>query len=82
VICLLSPQRIIVGGGVAKQPTLLALVRGQVRSLLAGYLRAPELTDPGATERYIVPPALGDCAGVIGAIELAWGAVGDGQADG
>ena len=71
VICLLSPQRIIIGGGVAKQPTLLPLTRRKVRELLAGYLRAPELTDPDETDRYIVPPGLADCAGVIGAIELA-----------
>jgi fructokinase len=71
VICLLSPQRIIVGGGVARQPALLPLVRGQVRDLLAGYLRAPELTDPGETDRYIVPPGLAGGSGVIGAIELA-----------
>ena len=82
VICLLSPQRIIVGGGVAKQPALLPLVRRQVRDLLAGYLRAPELTDPDAIERFIVPPALGDCSGAIGAIELAQGAADGGQAGG
>ena len=71
VICVLSPQRIIIGGGVAKQPRLLPLARQRVRALLAGYLRAPELTEPDAIERYIVPPGLGDGSGVIGAIELA-----------
>jgi fructokinase len=72
VVCLLSPQRIIIGGGVAKQPTLLPLVRQRLRELLAGYLRAPELTEPYAIDRFIVPPQLGGDAGVIGAIELAW----------
>jgi fructokinase len=71
VVCLLSPQRIIIGGGVAKQPTLLPMVRQRLRELLAGYLRAPELTEPDAMDRYIVPPQLGGDAGVIGAIELA-----------
>jgi fructokinase len=71
VICVLSPQRIIVGGGVAKHPTLLPLVRRRVRELLAGYLRAPELTEPDASDRYITPPGLGDCSGVIGALGLA-----------
>ncbi len=71
VICMLSPQRIIIGGGVAKQPTLLPLARQRVRELLAGYLRAPELTDPDGIDRYIVTPDLGGSAGVIGAIELA-----------
>ncbi len=71
VVCLLSPQRIIVGGGVARQPSLLPLVRRRLRELLAGYLRAPELTDAGAIDGYVVAPGLGGNAGVIGAIELA-----------
>jgi fructokinase len=71
VVCVLSPQRIIVGGGVAKQPALLPMVRQRLRELLAGYLRAPELTEPDAIGRYIVSPQLGGDAGVIGAIELA-----------
>jgi fructokinase len=69
VICTLSPQRIILGGGVPKQPTLLPLVRDQVRTLLAGYIDADELDD--GLDEFIVPPALGDRAGVLGAIELA-----------
>jgi fructokinase len=72
VVCLLSPQRIIIGGGVASQPTLLPMARQRLRELLAGYLRAPELTEPQATDHYIVPPRLGGEAGVIGAIQLAW----------
>jgi fructokinase len=76
LVCALSPQRIIIGGGVAKQPELLPLVRQRVRELLAGYLRAPELTEPDATDRYIVPPGLADGSGVIGAIELARDAAG------
>lgn len=71
VVCMLSPQRIIIGGGVAGQPTLLPLVRRRLLELLAGYLRAPELTDPDAADRYIVAPQLGGDAGVTGAIELA-----------
>jgi fructokinase len=69
--CVLSPRRIIIGGGVAKQPALLPRVRRRLRELLAGYLRAPELTEPEATDRYIMTPGLGDRAGVIGALELA-----------
>ena len=61
VICTLSPQLVILGGGVMKQPSLLEAVRSRVRELLAGYVAAPE----------IVAPALGDRAGVLGAIELA-----------
>jgi predicted NBD/HSP70 family sugar kinase len=71
-VCLLSPQRIIIGGGVAKQPTLLPMARQRLRELLAGYLRVPELTEPQAMDGYIVPPKLGGETGVIGAIQLAW----------
>jgi fructokinase len=69
VICIVSPQRVILGGGVMKQPSLLPLVRARVRELLAGYIVAPALAD--GVDEYIVGPALGDRAGVLGAIELA-----------
>jgi fructokinase len=69
VICVASPQRVILGGGVMKQPSLLPLVRARVRELLAGYIVAPELAE--GLDEYIVGPALGDRAGVLGAIELA-----------
>jgi fructokinase len=69
VICIASPQRVILGGGVMKQPTLLPLVRSRVQALLAGYVSAPELAT-GIGE-YLVAPALGDRSGVLGAIELA-----------
>jgi fructokinase len=71
VICALSPQRIILGGGVLKQPTLLPLLRDRLIELLGQYLDTPELTRPEEIEQYIVPPGLGDLAGVLGAIELA-----------
>jgi fructokinase len=69
VICVLSPERIVLGGGVMKQSRLLPLVRTRVRELLAGYVDTPDL------DEYLVPPALGDRAGVLGAIELARHAV-------
>jgi len=69
VTCVLSPERVVLGGGVMQQPTLLPLVRARVRELLAGYFDAPELG--GDLGDYIVAPALGDRAGVLGALELA-----------
>jgi fructokinase len=69
VITVLSPQRVILGGGVMKQPSLLPLVRTRTRELLAGYIAVPELSD--GLDEYIVGPVLGDRAGVLGAIELA-----------
>jgi fructokinase len=61
VIAVLSPQLIILGGGVMKEPTLLGRVSTRVSELAAGYFEIPD----------IVPPALGDRAGVVGALELA-----------
>jgi fructokinase len=69
VICTLSPQRLIVGGGVMKQPTLLPRIRTHVRELAAGYFDSPEFGEQ--IDGYIVPPALGDMAGALGALELA-----------
>jgi fructokinase len=69
VIAVLSPQRIIVGGGVMKEPSLLPRVRRSVVELAAGYFDVAELSD--GIDEYIVPPALGDRAGVVGALELA-----------
>jgi fructokinase len=64
-----SPERIILGGGVMKEATLLARVQGRLRELLAGYFDAPELKD--RIGDFVVRPGLGDRAGVLGAIALA-----------
>jgi fructokinase len=69
IICILSPQRVILGGGVMKQRHLFPLVRRRVQELLNGYLQAPAILD--RIDDYIVPPALGSRAGVLGAIALA-----------
>ena len=69
VTCVLSPERIVLGGGVMTQPTLLPLVRARVGELLGGYFAAPTLSDDLAG--YIVAPALEGRAGVLGALELA-----------
>jgi fructokinase len=74
IICILSPERIIMGGGVMEQRQLFPLVRGRVRELLNGYLQAPAILD--RIDEYIVPPRLGNRAGVLGAIALAQQAAG------
>ena len=61
VIAVLSPRRIVVGGGVMRRPALLARVRADVDATLGGYVRAAEL----------VAPALGERAGVLGGLALA-----------
>jgi fructokinase len=69
LVCTLSPQRVILGGGVMKQPSLMSLVRREAQELLNGYIQAPEITE--RIEQYIVAPDLGENAGVLGAIALA-----------
>jgi fructokinase len=69
LILTLSPERIILGGGVMARRHLFPLIRTRVQRLLAGYVTAPAVLDE--IDRYIVPPALGDRAGVLGAIALA-----------
>jgi fructokinase len=69
VICTLSPQRIILGGGVMNCPSLLPLIRRRLQKVIAGYLDAPELSQE--LEEYVVAPVLADRAGVLGALELA-----------
>ena len=68
-ITVLSPQRIIIGGGVMQEERLFPLVRREVQSLLNKYIAAPEILED--IDGYIVPPALGGQAGVLGAIALA-----------
>jgi fructokinase len=73
-ICTLSPQRIVLGGGVMEQMQLFPLIHQEVPGLLNGYVQAPAILDEIAG--YIVPPGLGNRAGVLGAIALAERAAG------
>ena len=68
-ICTLSPQRIILGGGVMQQKILLALIHKKVKELINIYINVPELVDD--IEKFIVLPGLGNRSGILGAIALA-----------
>jgi fructokinase len=68
-VCTLSPQRIILGGGVMQQPHLFDLIREELLRLLNGYIQIEEVT--GSLDRFIIPPRLGSRAGVLGALVLA-----------
>jgi fructokinase len=69
IVSVVSPHRVILGGGVTQRPSLLPIVRRCLRELIAGYLDTPLLN--ARIDDYIVPPALGDEAGVLGGIALA-----------
>lgn len=68
-ICTMSPQRIIMGGGVMSRHHLFPLIRAKVQELLNDYVQAPAILKD--IDTYIVPPGLGGRAGVLGAIALA-----------
>ena len=63
------PDRIVFGGGVMKAPGLIDRLRKATRPLLAGYISAAPVS--GDLSDYIVPPALGDRAGITGALAMA-----------
>jgi len=69
LITSISPQRVILGGGVMQQPQIFSLLRNKVQRLLNGYVQSPAILV--GIDGYIVPPALGSRAGVLGAIALA-----------
>lgn len=69
IVCVASPHRVIVDGGVMQRTLLLAIVRVRLRQLIAGYLDSPLLGEQ--IDSYLVRPDLGDRAGVLGAIALA-----------
>ncbi|MBN1304497.1 MAG: ROK family protein [Anaerolineales bacterium] len=68
-ICVLSPQRIILGGGVSSQQQLLPMVHQKVLEILNGYIQSPLILNH--IDEYIVPVALEGKAGILGAFVMA-----------
>jgi len=68
-IMTLSPQRIIIGGGVGGRDGLLPVIRKNVQTILNGYVQSLAITKN--IDEYIVHPGLGSRAGMLGAIALA-----------
>lgn len=66
-IMLLSPQKIILGGGVMHQEQLFPLIRAKVKDMVNGYINTKELAD---MDHYIVPASLHDDQGIMGCIKL------------
>lgn len=62
---ILSPEKIILGGGVMKQTKMLKLIKKEFMELLVDYVKIPMI------DQYIVLPSLGDDAGIIGGLILA-----------
>jgi fructokinase len=68
LIYALSPQRIVLGGGVSQHAGLVQKVRQKVLQQINGYLHSPRLLE--SIDTYIMPPALDHRAGVLGAMAL------------
>ena len=66
-IMILSPQRIILGGGVMHQKQLFPLIRRKTREMVSGYIKTKELEN---IDTYIVPASLHDDQGIMGAVKL------------
>jgi fructokinase len=67
-ILTISPQKIIVGGGVAQQEHILPMVHSKVLKVLNGYVQSEQITKNISS--YIILPELGNMAGVLGALAL------------
>lgn len=67
-IMILSPQKIILGGGVMHQEQILPMIRKKTLELLNGYILSSEIEH---IEDYIVLPSLDDNQGIMGAVKLA-----------
>ncbi|MFH1477519.1 MAG: ROK family protein [Verrucomicrobiota bacterium] len=68
IILIISPERIIMGGGVMKQTQLFPLIRCEVQKQLNGYIQKEQFL--AGMDKYIVAPMLGDDAGLCGALAL------------
>lgn len=66
-VLTLSPEMIILGGGIMHQEQLFPMTRSYVKEMLGGYIRTEELEN---MENYIVPASLNDDQGIMGALEL------------
>ncbi len=67
-IMILSPEKIILGGGVMHQPQLLPLIRAEVKRQANNYIRTSQMEH---LDDYIVGASLGDDQGILGAACLA-----------
>ena len=66
-ILILSPQMIILCGGVMHQEQLFPKIRSYVKKMMNGYIKTKEMAD---LDHYIVPASLHDDQGIMGALEL------------
>jgi fructokinase len=74
ILYVLSPQRIIIGGSVAKAGQLgsvrfFGMIRRKLETALNNYISSSAVQE--AMDSFVVPPLQGDNAGILGGIALA-----------
>jgi fructokinase len=69
IALIATPDRIVMGGGVLSNRALFPLIRQAVLRLNNGYMSWLDCAD--RVDAFIVPPALGDQAGLAGALLMA-----------
>lgn len=69
ILLTVSPQRLIIGGGVLAGGFLLPMIREATAKLLAGYVQHPMVLT--GLDEIIVAPGLGHQSGLLGALALA-----------
>ena len=69
IMCI-SPQLVIIGGGVMSHENLLPKIRKKIQIHLNGYLNHPYIVSEKIND-YIVKPFLKENSGIMGAISLA-----------
>lgn len=68
LIVTLSPERIILGGGVMQRQALLPLIRQETQRLLGGYVQTQQVLEH--MDQYIVAPELFPLSGLVGSYLL------------
>ena len=70
LVLLVSPERIVLSGGVMQRAMLFPKVRKAMQANLNGYIQLPAVLDPGV-DNFIVPSSHSNKAGMVGAMTLA-----------
>lgn len=71
-ILILSPRKIILGGGISKQKQMLPMIHSKVKHSLSEYVHSSLINE--RIEEYITLPGLGERSGIMGALAMAMGA--------
>lgn len=70
-ILLVSPEKIVLSGGVLQRQVLFPKIRAKTQEYLNSYINVPAVVTSGGIDQLIVPSKHGNNAGIIGALFLA-----------